>query len=84
MASSHRRGSDEMPVSGDNILVSTLEFPAGRKCKTPAGRSRIKSGVEPGRPNGGKASPLPYIVAYKITGEVIYVVHTLHGAQKWL
>ena len=26
---------------------------------------------------------LPYIVVYQITGEVIYVVRILHGAQKW-
>jgi toxin ParE1/3/4 len=28
-------------------------------------------------------SPLPYIVVYQITGEVIHVVRILHGAQKW-
>jgi toxin ParE1/3/4 len=27
--------------------------------------------------------PLPYIVVYRITGEVIHVVRILHGAQKW-
>jgi hypothetical protein len=45
----------------------------------------IKSVVEPGRQNGRKASPLPppHIVAYKITGEVIYVWRILHGVQKW-
>jgi hypothetical protein len=31
MAASHRRGSGEMPVSQDNILFLTWEFPAGRK-----------------------------------------------------
>ena len=28
-------------------------------------------------------SPLPYIVVYQITGEVIHIVRILHGAQKW-
>ena len=28
-------------------------------------------------------SPLPYIVVYQITGEVIHVARILHGAQKW-
>lgn len=28
-------------------------------------------------------SPLPYIVVYKILGDVIFVVRILHGAQKW-
>lgn len=28
-------------------------------------------------------SPLPYIVVYKVVGDVIFVVRILHGAQKW-
>jgi toxin ParE1/3/4 len=28
-------------------------------------------------------SPLPYIVVYQITGEIIHIVRILHGAQKW-
>jgi toxin ParE1/3/4 len=28
-------------------------------------------------------SPLPYVLVYKITGGVIYIVRILHGAQKW-
>jgi toxin ParE1/3/4 len=28
-------------------------------------------------------APLPYIVIYQITREIIYVVRILHGAQKW-
>lgn len=28
-------------------------------------------------------SPLPYIVVYKVLGDVIFVVRILHGAQKW-
>jgi toxin ParE1/3/4 len=28
-------------------------------------------------------SPLPYIVVYQVTGEVIHIVRILHGAQKW-
>ena len=28
-------------------------------------------------------SPLPYIVVYQITGEVIHIARILHGAQKW-
>jgi toxin ParE1/3/4 len=27
-------------------------------------------------------SPLPYVVVYQITGEVIHIVRILHGAQK--
>ncbi len=28
-------------------------------------------------------SPLPYVVVYQITGEVIHIVRILHGAQRW-
>ncbi len=28
-------------------------------------------------------SPLPYIVVYKVLGDIIFVVRILHGAQKW-
>lgn len=27
--------------------------------------------------------PLPYIVVYRIVGDVILIVRMLHGAQKW-
>jgi addiction module RelE/StbE family toxin len=27
--------------------------------------------------------PLPYIVVYQITGDVIHIARILHGAQKW-
>ena len=28
-------------------------------------------------------SPLPYVVIYQITGDVIHIARILHGAQKW-
>jgi toxin ParE1/3/4 len=28
-------------------------------------------------------SPLPYIVVYQITGDVIHISRILHGAQRW-
>ncbi len=28
-------------------------------------------------------SPLPYIVVYQTTGDVIHIVRILHGAQNW-
>jgi hypothetical protein len=27
--------------------------------------------------------PLPYIVVYQVSEDVVYVVRILHGAQKW-
>ncbi len=58
MASSQRRGSDEMPVCRDNIFALTLKFPTGRKCKTPADRSRIERSWNPveHHPDGGNSS----------------------------
>jgi len=43
-------------------------------------------GGRPGRKEGTRElvlSPLPYIVVYQITGDVIHIVRILHGAQKW-
>jgi toxin ParE1/3/4 len=40
----------------------------------------------PGKKEGTRElvlSPLPYIVVYQITGEVIHIARILHGAQKW-
>jgi toxin ParE1/3/4 len=40
----------------------------------------------PGKKKGTRElvlSSLPYIVVYRIAGEVIHVVRILHGAQKW-
>jgi toxin ParE1/3/4 len=40
----------------------------------------------PGRKEGTRElvlSPLPYIVVYQITGDVIHIARILHGAQKW-
>jgi addiction module RelE/StbE family toxin len=28
-------------------------------------------------------TPLPYIVVYRVRGDVIFVVRILHGAQQW-
>ena len=28
-------------------------------------------------------SPLPYLVVYTVTGDVVFVVRVLHGAQQW-
>lgn len=40
----------------------------------------------PGRKTGTRdlvLSPLPYIVVYRISDNVIHIVRILHGAQKW-
>jgi toxin ParE1/3/4 len=40
----------------------------------------------PGKREGTREltlSPLPYIVVYEITADVIHIVRILHGAQQW-
>jgi toxin ParE1/3/4 len=40
----------------------------------------------PGKKEGTRElvlSPLPYIVVYQTTGDVIHIARILHGAQKW-
>jgi len=40
----------------------------------------------PGRKMGTRdlvLSPLPYIVVYQLSGDIIHIVRILHGAQKW-
>jgi toxin ParE1/3/4 len=40
----------------------------------------------PGKKKGTRElvlSPLPYIIFYQITEDVIHLVRILHGAQKW-
>jgi addiction module RelE/StbE family toxin len=40
----------------------------------------------PGKKSGTRElvlSSLPYVVVYKIVGEVLYIARILHGAQDW-
>ena len=40
----------------------------------------------PGKKSGTRElvlSSLPYVVVYKIAGEVLYIARILHGAQDW-
>ena len=40
----------------------------------------------PGKKSGTRElvlSSLPYVVVYKIAGEVLYIARILHGAQNW-
>jgi toxin ParE1/3/4 len=44
--------------------------------------NRGRSGKKPGTPEL-VVRPLPYIVVYQVSGDVVYVARILHGAQKW-
>jgi addiction module RelE/StbE family toxin len=40
----------------------------------------------PGKKRGTRElvlSPLPYIVIYQVTGDIVHIARILHGAQKW-
>ena len=40
----------------------------------------------PGRKEGTRElvlSPLPYVVVYQVSDDIIYIVRILHGAQNW-
>jgi plasmid stabilization system protein ParE len=48
--------------------------------------SRFRTEVVPERKKTRRElalSLLPYIVVYKVVGDVVFVVRILHGAQKW-
>jgi toxin ParE1/3/4 len=54
-----------------NAPSTLLKFPdCGRRGKKEGTRELI-------------LSPLPYILVYRITGNVIHIARILHGAQKW-
>ena len=51
----------------------------------PSALLTFPSSGRPGKKEGTRElvlSPLPYIVVYQITGDVIHIVRILHGAQK--
>jgi toxin ParE1/3/4 len=51
--------------------------------------SALKSFPNRGRPGKKPGTrelvvrPLPYILVYQVSGDVVYVARILHGAQKW-
>jgi toxin ParE1/3/4 len=54
--------------------------------KAPAALLSFPHRGRPGKKVGTRElvlSPLPYIVIYRIAGDVIHVLRILHGAQKW-
>jgi toxin ParE1/3/4 len=54
--------------------------------KAPVALLKFPHRGRPGRTEGTRElvlSPLPYIVVYRIAGELIHIARILHGAQKW-
>jgi addiction module RelE/StbE family toxin len=52
----------------------------------PSGLLEFPHRGRPGRKPGTRElvlSPLPWIVVYRIAGDLIQIVRILHGAQKW-
>jgi len=58
-------------LSGHSTTPFLHSFPnRGRPGKKPGTRELV-------------VRPLPYIVVYQVSEDVVYVVRILHGAQKW-
>jgi toxin ParE1/3/4 len=54
-----------------NAISALKSFPnRGRPGKKPGTRELV-------------VRPLPYIVVYQVSSDVVYVARILHGAQKW-
>ena len=66
------------PARAADLVLELYKAPAALLAFPYRGRKGRKEGTRE-----LVLSPLPYIVVYRITGEVIYVVRILHGAQKW-
>lgn len=66
------------PSRAADLVTEIYDAPAGLLTFPYKGRKGKKEGTRE-----LVLSPLPYIVVYRVTSEVVYVVRILHGAQKW-
>jgi toxin ParE1/3/4 len=68
----------ETPLHAARIVRSVYEAPSKLLLSPERGR--------PGKRQGTRElvlTPLPYLVVYTVSNDVIDVVRVLHGAQKW-
>ena len=66
------------PERAAGLVREIYDAPAGLRMFPYKGRKGKKEGTRE-----LVLSPLPYIVVYQVTSEVIFIVRILHGAQKW-
>ena len=87
------RWTQEAAADLENIANYLFQNTPGRAAElvrgvynAPAGLLAFPYRGRVGRKEGTRElalSPLPYIVVYKVIGDVIYVLRILHGAQRW-
>jgi len=69
---------EETPQHAPELVRAIYEAPLGLTHFPRRGR--------PGRKDGTRElvlSPLPYVIVYRITGDVIHLLRILHTAQRW-
>jgi addiction module RelE/StbE family toxin len=69
---------EQTPDHAPELVLALYEAPSRLLTFSQRGRSGKKKGTRE-----LVLSPLPYLVVYRVTGEIIEVVRILHGAQKW-
>lgn len=69
---------EKTPENAAHLIRKIYDAPSALKTFPNRGRA--------GKKQGTRELPvpsLPYIVVYRVTGDVVYVVRILHGAQDW-
>jgi toxin ParE1/3/4 len=81
--------ADDLERIADYLLAHTPDRAAElvrSVYHSPSGLLTFPSRGRPGKKEGTRELVLPllpYIVIYKVVGDVVFVVRILHGAQKW-
>jgi toxin ParE1/3/4 len=81
--------ADDLERIADYLLVQTPDRATELVRTVYAAPSALLSFPNRGRPGKMEGTRelvlarLPYIVVYKVIGDVVFVVRILHGAQKW-
>ena len=69
---------EKTPENAEKLIRRIFDAPSLLKTFPNRGRSGKKQGTRE-----LVISSLPYVVVYQMTGDVLYVVRILHGAQDW-
>lgn len=69
---------EKTPQHGPRLLREIFDAAAALTTFPNRGRSGKKAGTRE-----LVVSSLPYVVIYQVSGEFVYVVRILHGAQEW-
>jgi addiction module RelE/StbE family toxin len=87
------RWTEEAAVDLERVTDYLFEHAPGRAAdlvreiyNAPAALLTFPNRGRPGKKAGTRElvlSPLPYIVVYQTTGDVIHIARILHAAQKW-